>query len=149
MAEKNMDKKTDVSEGTVRPSISLYMIRHAESGNNQVYRNARYIYRGGTPDFDEEGWINYVDSHRKADPDLSDLGKMQAEKLANYLVPHLANQASNPVRVITSPMKRTLQTVRPTLEKLQREAGPSSCQITCCQFYHESEGCHIKDKAGL
>ena len=62
---KNKDRKTTVSESDVRPSIALHMIRHAESGNNEVYRNARYIYRGGTPEFDEEGWKHYVASHRK------------------------------------------------------------------------------------
>lgn len=38
MSKKGKESKTDVSEGTVKKSISLYMIRHAESGNNQVYR---------------------------------------------------------------------------------------------------------------
>lgn len=39
------DNKSTVSEGDVKPSIALHLIRHAESGNNEVYRNARYIYR--------------------------------------------------------------------------------------------------------
>ena len=78
-------------------------------------------YRGGTNDFDEIGWNNYVDTHRQADPDLSDRGHEQATKLADFLVPHVTNQASSPVRIITSPMKRTLQTIRPTLEQLQQQ----------------------------
>lgn len=149
--EGDKTRKTDVSEGNVKRSISLRLIRHAESRNNQVYKNARYIYRGGTTDFDEKGWTNYVDMHRKADPDLSDTGKAQAEHLAKYLVPHLSNQASHPVQIITSPMKRTLQTIRPTLEQLQKEPSTSSsprCQVKCVAFYHESEGCHIKEKPG-
>jgi broad specificity phosphatase PhoE len=148
--QKKEPTKTDVSEGAVRPSISLQMIRHAESGNNPVYRNARYIYRGGTPEFDEEGWNAYVETHRKADPDLSELGYKQAEKLSEYLVPHLANQASCPVRVLTSPMKRALQTIRPTLEKLRKtptthHAGSKS-HVRVVGYYSESDGCHTQNR---
>jgi broad specificity phosphatase PhoE len=148
-------RKTTISESSVRPSISLRLIRHAESYNNEVYRNARYIYRGGTPDFDQEGWENYVDMHRSADPSLSEIGKQQSEKLADFLVPHLAAQASRPVRIITSPMRRTLETVRPTLLRLEQLAknatgrNTSSERITQVHvngFYFESEGCHTKDK---
>jgi broad specificity phosphatase PhoE len=146
-------QKTTVSEADVKPSIALHLIRHAESGNNEVYRNARYIYRGGTPDFDDVGWNKYVEHHRKADPLLSKKGCKQAQALATYMVPHLQNQASNPVRIITSPMRRTLETIRPTLELLQKSTTATTqqqpkVQITVCAFYHESEGCHIKDKAG-
>lgn len=143
------ERKTTVSESEVRPSIALHLIRHAESGNNEVYRNARYIYRGGTSDFDEEGWKHYVSTHRKADPPLSDKGHQQAECLRKYLVPHLENQASHPVRVITSPMRRTLETIKPALEGLQKcSREQPKVHIIVCAFYHESEGCHIKEKAG-
>ena len=135
------------TEGNVRRSISVRMIRHAESRNNQVYRDARFLYRGGTPDFDEPGWTNYVNQHRSADPALSDTGMAQRDRLADYLVPHLLNQASHPVRVICSPMRRTLETIRPTLERLQTAPGESSkAQVVINGFYHESEGCHTHDK---
>jgi hypothetical protein len=150
-AEKVDHKKrqTTVSESAVRLSTALQFIRHAESGNNEVYRNARYIYRGGTPDFDEEGWKHYVETHRKADPTLSDKGYKQADHLAKYLVPHLENQASLPVRIITSPMRRTLETIKPTLEGLQKASGEQpNVHIIVCAFYHESEGCHILEKPG-
>jgi broad specificity phosphatase PhoE len=142
------DAKTTVSEGSVRPSISLRMIRHAESRNNEVYRNARYIYRGGTPDFDEDGWNNYVDTNRSADPNLSEIGTQQAENLAKFLVPHLANQASRPVRIITSPMRRTMATIKPTLHGLQQQNpdATSAAQVIVHGFYFESEGCHTHDK---
>ena len=143
------EAKTTVSESDVRPSIALHLIRHAESNNNEVYRNARYIYRGGTPDFDKEGWLEYVDTHRKADPTLSERGFRQAELLAEYMVPHLKNQASHPVRIITSPMRRTLETIKPTLEGLQKVSGEQpKVHIIVCAFYYESDGCHIKDKPG-
>lgn len=124
----------------------MRMVRHAESGNNQVYTDARFLFRGGTPDFDPEGWAKYVEDHRKADPGLSDRGEEQRKRLADFLVPHLLNQASHPVRIITSPMRRTLETIRPTLERLQASEGDdtSKCRIIVNAFYHESEGCHIR-----
>jgi len=142
------DTGTSVPEDKVRPSISIRMIRHAESGNNEVYRNARYIYRGGTPEFDEAGWINYVNTHRSSDPGLSEVGKKQAQKLADFLVPHLLNQASHPVRVITSPMRRTLETIRPTLKGLHEQSpnDPTLTQTMVHGFYFESEGCHTRGK---
>jgi hypothetical protein len=54
--------KNNESKSDVRRSIKIFMIRHAESQNNEVYRNARYIYRGGTPDFDLAGWTHYIDT---------------------------------------------------------------------------------------
>lgn len=91
-----------------------------------------------------------METHRKADPGLSDKGRQQAKLLADYLIPHIENQASHPIRIITSPMRRTLETIRPTLEGLQqtttlRDLHPK-VHIIVCAFYHESEGCHIKDK---
>ena len=128
------------------------MIRHAESRNNQVYSDARFLFRGGTPDFDLEGWTKYVDDHRSADPGLSDIGNQQREKLADFLVPHLLNQASHPVRIVVSPMRRTLETIRPTLERLEKEgkdssstttsSGQSRCRMIVNAYYHETEGCH-------
>ena len=105
--------------GTIRASINIRMIRHAESKNNQVYRDARFLFRGGTPDFDPQGWEDYVSQHRSSDPSLSDIGIRQRDRLAEYLVPHINNQASrNGVDVIVSPMMRTLETIRPTLEQI-------------------------------
>ena len=113
--------------------------------SNSMYRDARYIYRGGTPEFDEKGWNQYVDSHRSSDPRISDIGKQQAQRLAAYLIPHLCNQASQPVRVITSPMLRAMDTIRPTLHGMAK--ANSSVSVVVNGFYHESEGCHTKDAA--
>eukprot|EP00978_Attheya_sp_CCMP212_P026846 scaffold89037_cov40-Attheya_sp.AAC.1 len=154
-----------MSEGRSKPSISVRFVRHAESQNNQVYRDARRVYRGGTPEFDLEGWTNYVNERRRADPDLSETGRLQTQKLASYLAPHLHNQASHPVRIIVSPMLRTLQTIAPTLEALKlrhtQEASilssstppgeappPPRLRAIIHGFYHESEGCHIRDTPG-
>lgn len=162
MASKNpnADNKKDQeenNEGAVRPSIHIQLIRHAESQNNEVYRDARRIHKGGTPDFDLDGWNAYVDTYRSADPGLSTSGKEQANKLADFLVEDLAGRASTPVRVVTSPMRRTLETIRPTLERLKEagdwassssdgKGGGSPASVIVNAFYHESEGCHIKDE---
>jgi len=132
-------KKSD-NEGVVRRSIAIRMIRHAESMNNEVYRKARQMFKGGTPAFDVEGWHNYVDTQRSADPGISPRGEIQAQKLKEYLVNHLDNQASGPVRIITSPMRRTMETILPTLRELKCEA-----EIIVNGLYVESEGCHIKE----
>lgn len=137
--------KTTVSEKDVRVSVRLKLVRHAESHNNQVYRNARYIYRGGTPEFDEQGWNTYVDENRSHDPSLSSEGQIQAEHLAAYLGPHLETQASQPVHIITSPMRRTLETIRPTIEYLVQQqkqdkasSSPHPVKVTVQGFYVRS-----------
>ena len=99
------------------------------SQNNQVYRDARRIYKGGTPDFDLDGWLQYVDDRRSADPGLSDIGQIQAQKLAEYLHPHLTNQASRPVRFVISPMRRTIETIVPTLEALAATDSADACDV--------------------
>jgi hypothetical protein len=149
------EDRVDANEslGTVRPSISVRLIRHAEPNNNQVYRDARAMFKGGTPDFDESGWIEYVDRHRDADPGLSDLGIKQAQRLADWLMPHLWHQASHPVRIITSPMRRTLETILPTLKGLQNlknehQSESSMSHVIVNAFYYESEGCYLRDNAG-
>jgi hypothetical protein len=139
-------------EGKVRRSISIRLIRHAESRNNQVYGEARKLFRGGTPHFDLQGWLKYVDDHRTADPGLSDVGRIQAKKLSEYLETHLVNQASRPVRLVVSPMRRTIETILPTLEALNKNNDgvgsndQGACEVMINGFYFESEGCHIREK---
>ena len=119
--------------------------------NNEVYRKARLLFNGGTPDFDSDGWHEYIDANRSADPGISSRGREQAEKLKEYLLPHLNNQASHPVRVITSPMRRTLETILPTLKALEKSSmnpKDNKVDVIVNALYHESEGCHTKEKAG-
>lgn len=136
--DKNKKKKS--YDGLVKPSIRIYMIRHAESKNNEVYRKAHNLFKGGTPEFDHKGWTEYVDQHRSSDPIISSTGELQAQKLMEYLVPHLDNQSSHPIRIITSPMRRTMATILPTLKNLKGDAN-----IIVNSLYFESEGCHIKE----
>ncbi|GKY95271.1 hypothetical protein MPSEU_000489300 [Mayamaea pseudoterrestris] len=151
MASKNNDAS---DAHAVRNSLKVLLVRHAESQNNEIYRNARYIYRGGTKDFDLQGWTSYVDAHRSADPGLSEIGVEQADRLAEYLVPYLQTHAASPVSVVCSPMRRTLETIRPAIQKLltksSNEGGAGTRlvpQMLVNAFYFESEGCHTKDKA--
>lgn len=143
-------KKSDNFEGRARHSIVLRLIRHAESMNNQVYRQAHKIYKSGTPYFDFKGWNEYVENRRVADPGLSDRGTTQAQKLASYLVPNLQNQSSDPVRFVVSPMQRTLETVLPTLKQLNETENNNSngnkTRIIINGLYTESEGCHLRGK---
>jgi len=153
-SKSSEENQEEHSEGYIHRSISLKLIRHAESRNNEVYRKARLLFRGGTEDFDSDGWNAYVDKHRVADPGISDKGHLQANRLAQYLEPHLRNQASHPVRIITSPMTRTIETLMPTLSILKQKQNDQSssdsstalgCQVTVNAFYFESEGCHLRN----
>jgi len=139
-----------------KPSIAFHMIRHAESNNNKVYSDANNIFRFGSSDFDKDGFEKYVNTHRKADPRLSPLGVQQADILADgYLNPALFEyQSSSPVRILCSPMLRTLLTIRPTLERLLLSSSTSrndsfqqKVHLTIVSFYHEIEGCHTNGRA--
>mmetsp|Transcript_28324 Transcript_28324/g.56995 ORF Transcript_28324/g.56995 Transcript_28324/m.56995 type:complete len:487 (+) Transcript_28324:70-1530(+) len=133
-------------EKYVRRSISVHLIRHGESKNNQVYRDAQRLFKGGTPDFDLKSWTEYVDAHRVSDPGLSDVGQEQASRLSHYLEPHLANQAGE-VRFVISPMRRTIETMLPTLTAMNRNSNENSHVKTVINgFYFESEGCHTREK---
>ena len=144
--EPQQQQQEPVNESAIRPSIAVKLIRHAESRNNEVYRDARYIFRGGTPQFDEAGWMAYIDEHRQADPGLSATGHQQAVKLAEYLTAHLENQAQHPVNILVSPMRRTCETIQPTLAQLNNgNDSNNKCHVTVQGFYFESEGCHINE----
>jgi hypothetical protein len=133
-------------EKYVRRSISVHLIRHGESKNNQIYREAHRLYKGGQPDFDLKGWTEYVDERRVADPGLSDVGQEQALRLSRYLEPHLVNQAGE-VRFVISPMRRTIETMIPTLTAMNRNSNENpSLKTVINGFYFESEGCHTRDK---
>ncbi|KAL7535155.1 hypothetical protein ACHAWF_005070 [Thalassiosira exigua] len=137
-------------EGQLRRSISVRLIRHAESQNNAVVTEAIKKFKAGTPESDIEGLKKYYQEHRSADPGISEIGKKQAEKLAEYLEPQLTNQASRPVRFVISPMRRTIETILPTLEALTKDRSgegekQDSCDVMIHGFYFETEGCHTKE----
>lgn len=68
--------------------MELYLIRHAESANNAL------------PSYE-----------RVEDPSLTPVGRLQADHLADWLSTLRADV------LITSPFRRTLETVRPVLDK--------------------------------
>mmetsp|Transcript_7429 Transcript_7429/g.21616 ORF Transcript_7429/g.21616 Transcript_7429/m.21616 type:complete len:409 (+) Transcript_7429:133-1359(+) len=167
-----MSRQKSLQRGkSSKPSIAFHMIRHAHSNNNKVYEDAKTLFRFGSPDFDSDGFQKYVDAHRRADPHLSPLGMQQADTLASeYLNPAIFDcQASSPVRILCSPMLRTLLTIRPTLERLilssssssswsmaREDSGavnvtgtkfPQKVHLIIVSFYHEIEGCHSKGEA--
>jgi 2,3-bisphosphoglycerate-dependent phosphoglycerate mutase len=85
----------------------LLLVRHAQSQNNlsdeliyEQYRHDRLRARL------EAGRA------RRPDPELSDIGRMQAEQLAEALVPALTEKAGRTL-LISSPMRRALQTAMP------------------------------------
>jgi len=137
-------------EGAPHKSIALKLIRHAESKNNEVYSKAIRLFKLGTPEHDLDGWNTYVDQHRNADPTISKRGQVQSQRMADYLVKHLRNQASCPVQIITSPMRRALETILPTVVDLNSNVAVGSgskVQVIVNTLYHESEGCHNRNKA--
>eukprot|EP00816_Leptocylindrus_hargravesii_P008561 CAMPEP_0196819786 /NCGR_PEP_ID=MMETSP1362-20130617/72103_1 /TAXON_ID=163516 /ORGANISM="Leptocylindrus danicus, Strain CCMP1856" /LENGTH=497 /DNA_ID=CAMNT_0042198383 /DNA_START=90 /DNA_END=1583 /DNA_ORIENTATION=+ len=152
MANEKESNKTTPKIQTVRKSIALKLIRHAESGNNEVYSTAHQLFHWGTPDFDEKGWLKYVNDHRSADPGLSCRGSSQAEALSDYLAPNLAAEASSPVYFVISPMRRTIDTILPTIRALGNDKAnltkhsPNACEAVINGYYHEVEGCHLRDK---
>ena len=137
---------------TIRKSIRLKLIRHAESGNNEVYSDAHRLFHWGSPNFDEVGWLKYVNEHRSADPGLSTLGAKQAEALGEYLSKELENEASTPIFFVVSPMRRAVDTIMPTIRSLNElkivddEHRSNKCEVFVHAHYHEVEGCHLKSK---
>ena len=183
------NQNDNVIHHSVRPSIKILMVRHAESQNNEIYRDARsLLLHKKEGRLDTSAWDDYIATHRQADPGLSTLGIQQSHRLAEYLVPYLSSSLSssssstnhkNSINIITSPMKRTCDTIRPTIlgllqQQQQSSPSPSSDQdlvvndkcheernkqqhrdiiqnIIVNAFYFESEGCHLNEipQAGM
>ncbi len=77
-------------------SLTLYLVRHAESQNNAL-----------------------PEHQRVSDPPLTDLGLQQAEKLGARL--HRESQnGSTPEVILTSPFLRTMKTIHPASTRLSQ-----------------------------
>lgn len=100
--------------------MDLFFIRHGQSSNNDLFTRT-----GGR-------------LGRKADPDLTDLGKLQADKLAEYLAAH--PQEFGFTHIYSSLMTRAIQTAAPTARLL---GLPVIGQIDL----HESGGVYLEDDA--
>lgn len=91
--------------------MRLYLIRHAESTNNALGTISEEMYA----------------KHRTADPELTDIGKEQAQLIGAFIAEHTqADVKSDRVaiepfgftHIYVSPMKRTLDTAKPIVEAL-------------------------------
>mmetsp|Transcript_6456 Transcript_6456/g.13532 ORF Transcript_6456/g.13532 Transcript_6456/m.13532 type:complete len:293 (+) Transcript_6456:145-1023(+) len=146
-----MTKSQSASSGggdanpSCRPSIRLIAVRHAESMNNLIYEEAHRLHGNGTASFDARAWQEYVEGRRVPDPGLSTKGHSQADALGRHLAVELAGDE---VRVVTSPMARTLDTTRSVLgcvlEKKIAVGGGGDVRLEAVvnAKYYEVEGCH-------
>lgn len=85
--------------------MRLIFVRHAESVNNVI---AKHINRSTHFENGRKSWL----TNRKADPKLSQGGKLQAELLAKHIQGIVAKLARGDpkVLILTSPMMRAMQT---------------------------------------
>lgn len=84
--------------------MRLYFIRHGQSANN-VLNQSQYL------------------THRTHDPELTEIGHQQAQKIADYLVdaidmPHPELEPIGFTKMYVSPMIRALDTAKPIAEAL-------------------------------
>jgi 2,3-bisphosphoglycerate-dependent phosphoglycerate mutase len=99
----------------------LLLVRHAQSENNYHKDVIRKQFR-------DDPARARIESQRVlvADPELSEIGRVQAERLAEALAPVLA-EAGERALLISSPMRRALQTALP----LATRAGIDRARLVC------------------
>jgi broad specificity phosphatase PhoE len=90
--------------------LNLLLIRHAESENNRLQRELAEKLGDDVARINEE-----FGKLATRDPGLSEIGKQQAERVAAYLET-LITLLGKRVLIVTSPMRRALQTVMPLVE---------------------------------
>ena len=85
--------------------MRLIFVRHAESVNNVI---AKHINRSTHFENGRKSWL----TNRKADPKLSQGGRLQAELLSNHVHEVLSKMTRGEPKVLiyTSPMMRALET---------------------------------------
>lgn len=122
----SMSGAVSPSTSTIAPPTHVFhvlLIRHAESFNNVLAEQLQREH-GDTP-YNPRASRELVlayDRARKIDPDLSLLGKKQANLLPEH--PHLMDcrwyelAREGRLRVLTSPMLRTVQTSFPLLQQI-------------------------------
>jgi len=124
------------SEGTGnaggRDTLDLYLVRHAQSFNNAVKIAAVQKYGDSENPEAKAYWLE----HRSADPDLSDLGRQQAQHLGDRLAAELVGRSTT---FVCTPMRRTYQTIEPTLVALG-VSDPD--RVLCHAKFYEHGGAH-------
>jgi len=95
-----------------RPAVRLLLVRHGESAN-------RARATGATA---------------ALDPELSELGFEQAEALGRHLAKSFRRAEAGDVLVASSPMRRCLLTIRPTVHRLRLAPEDCLCHGACYEF---------------
>ncbi|PRP93057.1 bifunctional RNase H/acid phosphatase [Enhygromyxa salina] len=106
----------------------LLLVRHAQSKNNLSNARIREELRD-----DPERMHAEAARAREPDPDLSELGRAQAERVAEHLAPILSEPRS---LLVSSPMRRALQTATPIAARVGLE------RFVCEAGLFEVGGCH-------
>lgn len=114
----------------------LLLVRHAQSHNNAIDESISRRHRADRPRAELEAALA-----RTSDPELSEIGRAQAQQLAETLVPSLTDSFTEPL-LISSPMRRALQTAMPLAlgAKLDRQ------QFICHAELFEIGSGHYSDK---
>lgn len=112
----------------------LLLVRHAQSENNVTSDRIRATYAGDLARIHLES-----ERARQPDPELSELGRRQAELLADRLAPLLREPGT---ALISSPMRRALQTAAPLI----RRAGLDPAAVVCEPELFEVGGCYYADE---
>ena len=108
----------------------LLLVRHAQSANNVSSEEARERFRGDAERIEIES-----ERARVPDPELSATGMQQAELLAQAIAPMLRGERT---LLVTSPMRRALQTATP----LAVRAGLERDRFVCEGHLFEVGGCY-------
>ena len=121
-------ESSEVVPTNPEPALRLVLVRHGESQNNALAEQL-----SGSSEFE---------ARRHVDPDLTDLGRRQAESLATFLADGAArSQAVSQIlplaHVCVSPMKRALQTAAPLVSRLGVSAEIGTDCFEVGGMYHE------------
>ena len=113
----------------------LVLVRHAQSENNASNARIRLAFAG-----DPERMHVETERARKPDPNLSEVGRAQAERLADALAAELAGPDSV---LVTSPMRRALLTAAPLAARAQVPRD----RFVCHGALYEVGGSYYQDHA--
>lgn len=130
--------RTKYQDTLRKEHLNVYLVRHGESTNNVLAKRVETAYAEGTMSLEaaREEWF----AQRSDDPDLTPMGKDQAELLAQVLAPELKQGGSRAV-LVASPMARALRTAQP----LARALGQG---VLVHPLMYENGGCYGLSEGG-
>lgn len=100
------------TSGAGQNPVRLLLIRHAQSANKDKRPGEKSV----------------------SDPDLSDFGYEQAELLGERLLHEFASVEKGDVIIVSSPMRRCLQTIRPAVRQLKLPLDYCFCHGACYEY---------------